>query len=173
MSQDVENIEYASILALQALDQEFPLRKKASSEYLGYLDRRIVIPESCTVMVLIYLRRLRAAGSALTVEENFTSLTLCVTLMMAYKFICGRSKTNKSFARVSGITLTKLDACEILFLQEQAWNVFITPEEFSEACAQLERVQQVRMWRIEDGLACTVQRFRQEKKRRIEALDSA
>ena len=162
MSQDVENIEYASILALQALDQEFPLRKKASSQYLGYLGRNIVIPESCTIMVLIYLRRLRAAGSALTVEENFTTLTLCVTLMMAYKFIYGCAKTNKSFARVSGITLKKLNACEILFLQAQVWNVFITPEEFSEACVQLEHAQELRRWRNECGIANCVQRLRQE-----------
>jgi hypothetical protein len=162
MSEDVENIKNASILALQAIDQEFPLRKKTSSEYVRFLRRNVVIPEACTIMVLIYLRRMRAAGSAMTTEEPFTVLTLCVGLMVAFKYHAGKKFTTGLFAHASGLPLKRLNACESLFMDAHAWNVHITPEEFAETCAQLERAEEHRKWRNECGLARCVQRLREE-----------
>lgn len=163
MAEDVENIKYASILALQAIDREFPLRKKTSSEYVRFLRRNVVIPEACTIMVLIYLRRMRAAGSAMTTEEPFTSLKLCVALMVVVKYHVGGKFTTGLFAHASGLPLKMLNACEILFLQAHAWNVHITPEEFADTCAQLEHAEELRKClRNECGLARCVQRLREK-----------
>jgi hypothetical protein len=170
MFQDVENIHHATNLARLALDSEFPLHKKASSDYIAYLGRQFVIPKACTIMVLIYLRKMRAAGSALTTEEKFSALTLCVALMVAFKLTSFAKTITGHFAHVSGFPLKKLNDYEILFLQAHAWNVHITPEEFAETCAQLElaeRAEELRKRRFESCLARCVKRLR------IEAADSA
>jgi hypothetical protein len=152
----VENIKYASILALQAIDREFPLRKKTSSEYVSFLRRNVVIPEACTIMVLIYLRRMRAV-------EPLTSLTLCVALMVAVKYHVMKRFSTGLFAHASGLALKKLKDCESLFLVAHEWNMHITPEEFAETCAQLEHAEELRKClRNECGLARCVQRLREE-----------
>jgi hypothetical protein len=164
MCRNVRNIEHSTQLACDALDLEFPLDTNTPSVHILNWDCKMTIPPACTIMALIYLRVLRAADSALTKRENFTAVTLCVALMVAYKMVLCSTKTLKYFALISGIPQEELKACEILFMQARAWNVFITPAQFAGACEQLEHGEQLRMWRMEAGLTQCVQRLRLQKK---------
>ena len=166
MRQNERNIFYATRLARDALDLEFPLDTNTPSVHVLNWGRKLNMPPACTIMALIYLRVLRAADSALTKRDNFTAVTLCVALMVAYKMAFGSTKTLKYFSLISGIHQEELKACEILFMKAHAWDVNITKEQFASASEQLEHAEQLRNWRMECGLTQCVERLRLEKKQR-------
>ncbi|KAH3764271.1 Cyclin-P3-1 protein [Pelomyxa schiedti] len=108
---------------------------KAPAISLRAYVERIEVHSGCSranlISALIYIDRLLVSRSVTLTETNVHRV-LWSCLVVAHKFFEDQYFTNTFYSKVGGIPLAEMNAMEVRVLQLLDYNLFITPEKFTQ-----------------------------------------
>jgi len=100
--------------------------------YLRRLHSYLQCSDACFVMGLVYVERLAKLRSVSVCRFSVHRL-LATSVVVAAKFHDDVYYSNAFYAKVSGISLTQMNALEVAFLKCIEWKLNVSPQQYREA----------------------------------------
>lgn len=95
------------------------------------------------LLALLFIRRLKNLNPTVKGKPGSEYRLLTVALMLGNKFLDDNTYTNKTWAEVSGISVSEIHVMEVEFLSHMKYNLYTTKEEWEQWHKQLSS-----LWRF-------------------------
>jgi hypothetical protein len=90
------------------------------------------VTQNVVVLALLYIYRLKTANPTVKGRSGSEYRLLTVALMLANKFLDDNTYTNKTWADVSGISVTEIHVMEVEFLSNMRYSLLVSVEQWEE-----------------------------------------
>ena len=90
------------------------------------------VTQNVVVLALLYVYRLKMANPTVKGRAGSEYRLLTVALMLGNKFLDDNTYTNKTWADVSGISVTEIHVMEVEFLSNMRYSLLVSAEEWEQ-----------------------------------------
>jgi hypothetical protein len=97
------------------------------------------VGKNVILLALMFIYRLKKFNPGVSGKRGSEFRLLTVALMLGNKFLDDNTYTNKTWAEVSGISVTEIHIMEVEFLSNMRYELYASAEEWSEWKSQLGR----------------------------------
>ncbi|KAK5550366.1 hypothetical protein LTR46_011629, partial [Exophiala xenobiotica] len=97
------------------------------------------VDKNVILLALMFIYRLKKINPSISGKRGSEYRLLAIALMLGNKFLDDNTYTNKTWAEVSGISVTEVHMMEVEFLSNMRYDLCASVEEWNEWKAKLER----------------------------------
>lgn len=98
------------------------------------------VGKNVILLGLLFIYRLKQFNPGVSGKRGSEFRLLTIALMLGNKFLDDNTYTNKTWAEVSGISVTEIHIMEVEFLSNMRYDLYVSAEEWTEWKAKLGRL---------------------------------
>lgn len=142
--ESAETLQYAENLALDALPDRGLVPDAVPStgfrKWVTTILSTTQVGKNVILLGLLFIYRLKQFNPGVSGKRGSEFRLLTIALMLGNKFLDDNTYTNKTWAEVSGISVTEIHIMEVEFLSNMRYDLYVSAEEWSDWKAKLGRL---------------------------------
>lgn len=97
------------------------------------------VTQNVILLALLFIHRLKKFNPGVSGKKGSEYRLLTIALMLGNKFLDDNTYTNKTWAEVSGISVSEIHVMEVEFLSNMRYNLYVSEEEWKRWHVRLAR----------------------------------
>ena len=95
------------------------------------------VTRNVIILALLFIYRLKKSNPQVSGKQGSEFRLLTIALMLGNKFLDDNTYTNKTWAEVSGISVSEIHVMEVEFLSNMRYNLYVSSEEWEDWMVKL------------------------------------